>query len=195
MTVAMGGSSGAGGSSASGRSSPTATAASCRPLRPPSRSPATTRARRAQSRWPTWTRTASRTSSSGGAPRGRCSSPTTMGPGQCARPSKLRRRRRPGRRGAAGFRRQAFADFNNDGQMDFVALPNRGQSLPRRSGGGFTPGQFLPARPALVKVADVNSDGIPDIVFGDGDLIVYLGNGDGTFRPAPASPVPPPGGY
>jgi len=96
-----------------------------------------------------------------------------------------------------GVSAQAFADFNDDGQLDFVTLTSGGAEVfLGQSGGGFTPGQFLPAAGAtFVKVADVNGDGIPDIVLGNGNLVVYLGNGDGTFRPAPASPVAAPAGY
>ncbi len=70
--------------------------------------------------------------------------------------------------GVAG---QVFADFNDDGQLDFVTLTGGGGKVfLGRSEGGFTPGQFLPAsEPNFVKVADVNGDGIPDVVIGSGD--------------------------
>lgn len=42
----------------------------------------------------------------------------------------------------------------------------------------------------LVTVADVNGDGIPDLVGYGGGVQVYFGNGDGTFRPGPLSDNP-----
>jgi len=99
-----------------------------------------------------------------------------------------------------GFSKLAFGDFNNDGVMDFVAASRYGVDIfLAQTGGGFRQSQFLPDAFAgygtpWVKVADVNNDGIPDIVLGYAGMNVYLGNGDGTFRPAPVSAVQPPSG-
>src|SRR5205807_6374084 len=44
--------------------------------------------------------------------------------------------------------------------------------------------------PTSVLVGDFNGDGKSDLAFdSEFDLMVFLGNGDGTFRQAPGSPV------
>ena len=53
--------------------------------------------------------------------------------------------------------------------------------------GGFQPPVTYDAGPdpTGLTVADVNGDGIPDLLIGNayGDLLILQGNGDGTFRP------------
>jgi hypothetical protein len=101
---------------------------------------------------------------------------------------------------------QVFADFNNDGQADFVTTSAAGLAVYLgQSDGTFRHTDSLPSpfpHVNWVKVGDLNNDGIPDIVFGDSivdggsrGMAVYLGNGDGTFRQAPTFIVAPPGGY
>jgi hypothetical protein len=93
-------------------------------------------------------------------------------------------------------RELAVADFNGDGHLDFVVQDLL--SLPLRLGNGdgtFQPPISIPTglnydsrRPG---VADVNADGVPDLVFRGsvGDFMnpqpaisVALGNGDGSFQ-------------
>jgi hypothetical protein len=88
------------------------------------------------------------------------------------------------------------ADFNRDGKPDFIVLePGGGLFLSLGNGDGtFQPSVMLnnaPGGHALTGLlaADVNGDGIPDLVVVNnavgGPLSVMLGNGDGTF----ANPV------
>jgi hypothetical protein len=103
-----------------------------------------------------------------------------------------------------GVAQQVFADFNNDGQTDFVSTSAAGLEvyLGQRTG-GFTHSTGLvdsfPGSPySWVKVGDLNNDGVPDVVSGANThffygMVVFLGNGDGTFRQAPAFTVQPPG--
>ena len=92
------------------------------------------------------------------------------------------------------------ADLNGDGKMDLV-LAGVGQSgitiLLGNADGTFTsiagpgPSAEASAGGVALAVADLNNDGIPDLVFrapSSSALTVFLGNGDGTFTEAPESP-------
>jgi hypothetical protein len=104
----------------------------------------------------------------------------------------------------AGVSAQVFADFNNSGHMGFATLTPGGVDVyVGESDGGFKHTTFLPTPPgalnAWIKIGDLNNDGIPDIVIGGlspygSSMAVYLGNGDGTFRPAPTF-LPQASGY
>ncbi len=97
----------------------------------------------------------------------------------------------------------AVADFNGDGKLD-IAVANAQQDtlsiLLGRGDGTFTPAPgspiaVAPGSPYLgVVAADFNGDGRPDLAVagspgGSATVSVLLGNGDGTFRPAPSSPI------
>ena len=88
----------------------------------------------------------------------------------------------------------ATADFNGDGKPDiaFLNLYNASPQpiliLSARATARFNPRSA--SRPILLftnfVVADVNHDGIPDVLTVDGGaLVVYLGKGDGTFTQVP----------
>jgi hypothetical protein len=88
----------------------------------------------------------------------------------------------------------AVADFNNDHQLDVVAVSSSGASyklgvLLGKGNGTLqdsitTPLQYVPG---AVAAGDLNGDGNMDAVVGSdlGGIVIFLGNGDGTFR-APA---------
>ncbi|MEO8739918.1 MAG: FG-GAP-like repeat-containing protein [Casimicrobiaceae bacterium] len=90
----------------------------------------------------------------------------------------------------------AVADLNGDGRQDLVVTnassgATAGQTLSVLLNNGD--GSFAPMRayatgvnPGAVTIADVNSDGKPDLIvanYSDGTISVLLGNGDGTFAP------------
>jgi hypothetical protein len=85
----------------------------------------------------------------------------------------------------------AVADLTGKGTSDFVFAD---QSLDRVTVQYSQPGQrFVQDRtdgllaPGAVKVADLNGDGIPDLIVansGGNDVLVYLGLGNGQFGPA-----------
>ena len=87
------------------------------------------------------------------------------------------------------------ADFNGDKKLDVAVFVSAGNTygplvLLGNGDGTFTPSVMTPAvvSPIAGVVADVNGDGKPDIVMSTlsgsaGGLTVFLGNGDGTFKP------------
>jgi hypothetical protein len=75
-------------------------------------------------------------------------------------------------------------DFNNDGKLDLIFSSPSGENLCVGKGDGtFGPATtfFGPFGP-VAAVADLNGDGVPDLVV-EGQIL--LGNGDGTVRPLP----------
>ena len=94
--------------------------------------------------------------------------------------------------------RIAAADINGDGFTD-IAVSNYGTNattgrtlsiLLNDGSGGFTESRIGATlsprvRPWAVALADLNADGKPDLIAGDVDnnkrLVLWLGNGDGTF--------------
>jgi len=84
-------------------------------------------------------------------------------------------------------------DFNLDGRPDLVSVsmpgPNLGYVTLKRNDGGVgltyvSRMQMTNASPAYVGSADVNADGIADLVIGDSSftkVYVFNGNGDSTF--------------
>ena len=103
--------------------------------------------------------------------------------------------------GAQGY--LAVADFNHDGKLDLAVAGVNPSSqtvlslFPGNGDGTFTQGYSTPIGgvpddlfPLAIWVADVNSDGMPDVLVqlrgtlegtGGHDVIEYLGKGDGTF--------------
>jgi hypothetical protein len=85
-----------------------------------------------------------------------------------------------------------LGDFNGDGTLDFAGnlFSSAGVEIWLGKGNGnFFKGKIYPANSGAVQVADLNQDGILDImVAGDNGTVylpqsILLGNGDGTFRP------------
>jgi hypothetical protein len=92
----------------------------------------------------------------------------------------------------------AVGDFNLDGKKDLLVVTSLWLAvLPGNGDGTFqtaviTPVEFSGSQPRPLVVADVNGDGIPDVVVADPatySLMVFLGNGDGTFRLASRVPT------
>jgi uncharacterized repeat protein (TIGR01451 family) len=92
----------------------------------------------------------------------------------------------------------AAADFNGDGNLDLVGIYANNQVVPTiptvtvllgNGDGTFQPPIQLPESGIVYSyatAADMNRDGIPDIVATGSDSVVsvFLGNGDGTFGSA-----------
>jgi hypothetical protein len=99
------------------------------------------------------------------------------------------------------------ADFNGDGKPDVAVMDSYQNAITILIGNGngtFGTGQFITgvgSTPCIysdqpsncsMAVGDFNHDGKADLAetsAGDNEVIVLLGNGDGTFAPAPGSPV------
>ena len=87
------------------------------------------------------------------------------------------------------------ADFNRNGSLDLIDGYS-GQVYLGAGNGTFSTGTTLPSTPCSgngsfqVAVADVNGDGIPDIITtcdGYSSIYTLLGNGDGTFSTGPTT--------
>jgi hypothetical protein len=82
----------------------------------------------------------------------------------------------------------ATADFNRDGKPDFAVLQGPILSVFFNLGSGKFGGRkdtTIPSDSYLIEAADVNNDGHIDVVlaeFNTPDVLVLLGNGDGTFK-------------
>ncbi len=98
-----------------------------------------------------------------------------------------------------GPRWVTVADVNHDGKPDLLVTNADSGTLSVLLGDGK--GQFRPSSgspfpaghlPNDIAVGDMNGDGHPDLVIADHQspyLTILLGDGKGSFRPAPGSPV------
>ncbi len=90
------------------------------------------------------------------------------------------------------------ADFDSDGKPDLAVGGNTSQPtitlLLGDGKGGFIPSKNLGTVPAdTLRSADLNNDGKADLLFtsySGGAVLVYLGNGDGTFGQLISTTVP-----
>jgi uncharacterized protein (TIGR03437 family) len=82
------------------------------------------------------------------------------------------------------------ADFNRDGKPDLAVTMGNGAGggvmiLLGRGDGTFQPPAFYSGPSGSITAADLNGDGILDLIFGSG---YSLGNGDGTFKSLISTP-------
>ncbi|HEX7139300.1 MAG TPA: VCBS repeat-containing protein, partial [Vicinamibacterales bacterium] len=90
-----------------------------------------------------------------------------------------------------------FADFNEDGRIDFITNEAAGNVLYLNQGDGHYERKQLALQPGglahydLLAAADANGDGHMDLVL-DGTIAVALGDGKGNFGPLIGSGTPSP---
>lgn len=94
---------------------------------------------------------------------------------------------------SSGFLQGRVVDLNGDGHLDLIAAGNGNMSVAMGNGDGtFAPAAFLgngppPSTYFGLDLGDFNGDGKVDIVgvnygYSSGDVVFFMGNGDGTFQ-------------